>query len=147
VLLSQDEARFARVPSLGTTLAIQGFRPLVGTWDNQDLVYGFAALTLVSGPLTTRLLDSPARAKTRRWKYSRPVGRPWWADETYIKVKGRGVYLYRAVDKAGQTVDFYLSEHRDEGRQVLLSSDERTLWNPDEVTLDGFKPRIKRCRS
>jgi transposase-like protein len=34
-------------------------------------------------------------------------------DETYIKVKGRWVYLYRAVDKAGQTIDFYLSEHQD----------------------------------
>jgi hypothetical protein len=34
-------------------------------------------------------------------------------DETYIKVKGQWVYLYRAVDKEGQTVDFYLSEHRD----------------------------------
>jgi transposase-like protein len=34
-------------------------------------------------------------------------------DETYIKVRGRWVYLYRAVDKAGQTVDFFLSRNRD----------------------------------
>jgi transposase-like protein len=34
-------------------------------------------------------------------------------DETYIKVGGRWVYLYRAVDKAGRTVDFFLSENRD----------------------------------
>jgi putative transposase len=35
-------------------------------------------------------------------------------DETYIKVKGQWTYLYRAIDKYGSTVDFMLSEHRDE---------------------------------
>jgi len=35
-------------------------------------------------------------------------------DETYIKIKGEWVYLYRAVDKFGDTIDFMLSEHRDE---------------------------------
>jgi putative transposase len=34
-------------------------------------------------------------------------------DETYIKVQGQWVSLYRAVDKKGQTVDFMLSEQRD----------------------------------
>jgi putative transposase len=35
-------------------------------------------------------------------------------DETYIKVKGEWVYLYRAVDSHGDTLDFMLSERRDE---------------------------------
>jgi len=35
-------------------------------------------------------------------------------DETYIKVKGQWVYLYRAVDKQGRIVDFLLSKRRDE---------------------------------
>ena len=34
-------------------------------------------------------------------------------DETYVKVKGRWKYLYRAVDKAGATVDFLLTAKRD----------------------------------
>lgn len=36
----------------------------------------------------------------------------WYVDETYIKVKGKWVYLYRAIDKGGYTVDFYLSSKR-----------------------------------
>ena len=46
-------------------------------------------------------------------QYARPVGGSWRCDETCIKVKGRWTYLYRAVDKVGGTVDFYLSERRD----------------------------------
>src|SRR5437588_8745525 len=50
----------------------------------------------------------------KRWRrYERPVGGSWRADETYIKVRGRWVFLYRAVDAKGKTVDFYLSRTRD----------------------------------
>ena len=35
-------------------------------------------------------------------------------DETYVKVKGQWVYLYRAVDKFGDTIDFMVFEHPDE---------------------------------
>jgi transposase-like protein len=50
----------------------------------------------------------------KRWKkYARPVGSSWRVDETYIKVKGKWHYLYRAVDKQGRTVDFLLSNNRD----------------------------------
>ena len=38
----------------------------------------------------------------------------WRADETYIKVKGQWMYLYRAVDSKGNTIDFYLSKTRDQ---------------------------------
>jgi putative transposase len=44
----------------------------------------------------------------------RPVWVSWRMDETYIKVKGEWRYLYRAVDKTGQTIDFLLTEERDE---------------------------------
>jgi transposase-like protein len=37
----------------------------------------------------------------------------WRVDETYIKVKGEWLYLYRAVDSVGNTLEFLLSEHRD----------------------------------
>src|SRR6516225_259338 len=63
VLLSQDEARFPLVPTLHTTLGVKGYRPIVGTWDNKDQVYCLAALNLMTGQLTTRLLEQPARSK------------------------------------------------------------------------------------
>lgn len=43
----------------------------------------------------------------------RPTASSWRMDETYIRVKGRWTYLYRAVDRDGQTFDFMLSERRD----------------------------------
>jgi transposase-like protein len=47
----------------------------------------------------------------KRWsRDARPVGGSWRMDETHIKVRGSWVYLYRAVDKAGQTVDFFPAE-------------------------------------
>ena len=42
------------------------------------------------------------------------VAGSWRMDETYIKVKGQWTYLYRAIDRYGNTVDFMLTEHRDE---------------------------------
>ena len=45
-------------------------------------------------------------------KKKRPGDR-WRMDETTIKVKGSWVYYYRAVDKQGNTIDFFLTEKRD----------------------------------
>jgi putative transposase len=44
----------------------------------------------------------------------RPVRLSWRMDETYIRVKGHWCYLYGAVEKMEQTIDFLLTEHRDE---------------------------------
>jgi putative transposase len=43
----------------------------------------------------------------------RKVTGKWHVDETYIKVRGRWTYLYRAIDSAGDTVEFRFSEYRD----------------------------------
>ena len=50
-------------------------------------------------------------------------------DETYVRVSGRWMYLFRAVDNRGQTVDFYLSETRD--REAAKRFLQAALKNPD----------------
>lgn len=76
----------------------------------------------------------------KRWRrYARPVGTSWRVDETYIRVKGRWTYLYRAVDKRGLTVDFLLSEHRDiaAAKRFFTRRVERH-GTPENITLDGY---------
>jgi IS6 family transposase len=42
----------------------------------------------------------------------KPTNDAWRVDKTYVKVKGQWMYLYRAVDSTGQTLDFLLNETR-----------------------------------
>ena len=67
----------------------------------------------------------------------RPVGTSWRMDETYIKVSGEWKYLYRAVDRAGQTIDFLLRAHRD--LAAARSFLERAIdlhGVPEKITID-----------
>ena len=67
----------------------------------------------------------------------RPVGNSWRMDETYIKIKGQWKYLYRAVDKAGQTIDFLLTAHRDKKAALrFVKKAVRQHGLPDKVTID-----------
>src|SRR5262245_49692810 len=66
VLLSQDEARFSRIPTVRTTLGVKGHRPLVGTLDCQASLSLFGALNLVTGQLITRLVERPRPPKQGR---------------------------------------------------------------------------------
>jgi putative transposase len=68
----------------------------------------------------------------------RPVWVSWRMDETYIKVKGEWRYLYRAVDKQGQTIDFLLTEQRDEqAAKRFLTKAIRRHGVPEKITIDG----------
>lgn len=55
----------------------------------------------------------------------------WRVDETYVKVRGRWTYLYRAVDKFGNTIDFYLSPTRISGLSALTEAVALLAWNLD----------------
>ena len=47
----------------------------------------------------------------KRWdRFARSVGSSWRMDETFVNIKSKWHYLYRAVDKQGRTVDSYLSK-------------------------------------
>ena len=68
----------------------------------------------------------------------RPVYVSWRMDETSIKIKGQWRYLYRAVDKHGQTIDFPLTEHRDkEAARRFLKTATRRHGVPEKITIDG----------
>ena len=68
----------------------------------------------------------------------RAVGVSWRLDETYVKVKGPWYDLYRAVDKTGQTIDFLLTQHRDErAAKRFLMKAIRRHGVPAKITLDG----------
>ena len=113
----------------------------------------------VAYPLSTRHVEELMEergveldhATINRWviKYSprleeafhrrkRPVWISWRMDETYIKVKGQWYYLYRVVDKTGQTIDFLFTEHRDqEAARRFLTKAIRRHSVPETITIDG----------
>jgi DDE superfamily endonuclease len=71
-------------------------------------------------------------------------GDRWLVDETYVKVAGRWVYLYRAIDQYGQVIDVLVSRKRDLAatRRFFLRALEHGP-NPTEVTTDQAPPRIR----
>ena len=70
-------------------------------------------------------------------KHKHVVGTSWRMDETYIKIKGQWKYLYRAVDKNGDTVDFLLTAKRD--RKAALRFFKKAIKSngiPEKVNID-----------
>ena len=76
-------------------------------------------------------VEKQFRARTR------PVGKSWRLDETYVKIKGQWAYLYRAVDKEGQTVDFLLTPQRERAAaEAFLRKAIRHQGLPEKITID-----------
>ena len=77
------------------------------------------------------LIDARVRARKK------PVNGSWRMDETYIKLNGKWVYLYRAVDKEGDTVDFLLRAKRDAmAAKAFFRKAFKENGRPDKVTVD-----------
>ena len=61
----------------------------------------------------------------------------WRLDETYIKIKGKWCYLYRAIDKEGQTLDIQLRQKRDkQAAYAFMKRLVRTFGEPTVLTTD-----------
>jgi transposase, IS6 family len=92
----------------------------------------------------------------------RPTNDSWRVDETYIRVKGKWVYLYRAVDSSGATIDFLLSAKRDAaaaerflGKALggenhpaprVINTDEHAGYPPAIVRLKSVGTLEENCR-
>ena len=77
------------------------------------------------------LIDKRVRQRKK------PVNGSWRMDETYIKLNRKWVYLYRAVDKEGSTIDFLLRAKRDKSAaKDFFGKAFRENGRPDKVTID-----------
>lgn len=83
----------------------------------------------------------------KRWnRLARPVGTSWRVDETYVSLRSRWHYLYRAVDKYGKTIDFLLRRNRGitldghvpSRRALWLLRREHPCWRNVEVRTNRY---------
>jgi len=87
----------------------------------------------------TKLLPVMGDAlRKRRHGTQRRSGVSWYVDETYLKVRGRWCYLYRAIDRDGNLIDAMLSEHRDvkAAKSFFRSAKAIMVFRPERVTTD-----------
>ena len=75
-------------------------------------------------------------------------GVSWRVDETYVKIKGKWTYLYRAVDKQGKTVDFLLRAKRDvaAAKAFFRRAFKSQGRLPQKITLDGYQASHRAAR-
>ena len=102
----------------------------------RGIVFSYEAVRDWEAKLAPALADELRR---RRHGRGGARGRHWHVDETYLKVRGRWCFLYRAIDRDGDLVDTMLSERRDmaAARAFFRSAKAATGATPDRVTTDG----------
>ena len=88
------------------------------------------------------LIDAAVR------KRKKPVGNSWRMDETYIKVNGSWVYLYRAVDSLGNTIEFLLRKHRDaDAAKAFFRKAFKYNGHPKKIAIDKSGSNISALKA
>jgi len=81
-------------------------------------------------------------------KRKKPVGSSWRMDETYIKLNGNWIYLYRAVDSLGNTIEFLLRKHRDKiAAKAFFRKAFKNSGAPEKVNIDKSGSNISALNS
>ncbi len=89
-----------------------------------------------------KLIDNQVR------KRKKPVGNSWRMDETYVKVNGTWVYLYRAVDSRGDTIEFLLRKHRDMAAvKAFFHKAFKNNTLPNKITIDKSGSNISAIKN
>src|SRR3981189_265310 len=108
----------------------------------RDLVEMMAERSLSMAHTTImRWVQRYAPECEKRWRRrAGGVGQSWRIDETYVKIRGKWCYLYRAVDRAGRTVDFRLSAKGEvaAAKAVFRKAIKGQQRAPRIITLDGY---------
>jgi transposase-like protein len=88
--------------------------------------------------------DYGRELEQRLRRYLKPTNKSWRVDETYVRVKGRWCYLYRAIDSKGATIDFLLSAFRDAdaAKRLFRNRPVQYLNNLLEQDHRGIKRRV-----
>jgi putative transposase len=108
-------------------------RDLAEMFLTRGFIFSYEAVRDWEAKLTPTLAENLRRRRKGR------VGPSWYIDETYIRMRGRWRYLYRAIDRDGALVDVRLSEHRElaAARAFFRSAKAVTGVTPDRVITDG----------
>ena len=81
-------------------------------------------------------------------KRKKAVNSSWRMDETYIKAQGKWMYLYRAVDKYGNTIDFLLKEYRDlQAAKAFFKKSINRNGEPESVVIDKSGSNLAALKS
>ncbi|KIE04192.1 Transposase, partial [Candidatus Jidaibacter acanthamoeba] len=72
--------------------------------------------------------------------FLKSINSSWYLDETYVKVKGKWLYLYRTIDSNKNTIDFYLSKTRNHKAAKLFLTkllNKKNTYEPKSITVDA----------